>query len=197
MADLTGGTRTASTETKETGGSGDANTNTPGSTEVNTSESKTNVTDPTVRERDKAEDDLDYQGEPKTVDMDFVYATHLDPQRQNDATGIYLDDVQRENAEIQRAKVEDREPDLKNPPATCGSVVMPLHVAKKQFPGDYVVEADFTAPVVVGVNDEQVDSSAAAQGHRKADAEAASANEAPSGETGADIAHRERASAGA
>ena len=35
--------------------------------------------------------------------------------------GIYLDAVEREAAEVIRAKKEDREPDLDNPPATAGT----------------------------------------------------------------------------
>jgi len=55
----------------------------------------------------------------------LVYQHHLDPQRALPG-GIYLDDVQRELAEIQRAKVEDREPDLENPPAVQGTPVIPI-----------------------------------------------------------------------
>jgi hypothetical protein len=39
--------------------------------------------------------------------------------------GPYLDDVEREEAEIRRAKVEGREPDLENPPASAGTVLVP------------------------------------------------------------------------
>lgn len=39
--------------------------------------------------------------------------------------GPYLDDVEREQAEIRRAKVEGREPDLDNPPPTAGTVLVP------------------------------------------------------------------------
>lgn len=52
-----------------------------------------------------------------TEDRKFYYPTKLDPMRQVPGTSRYLDDVQREEAEIARAKVEGREPNLKNPPA--------------------------------------------------------------------------------
>jgi len=39
--------------------------------------------------------------------------------------GPYLDDLEREKAEEIRAKMEDREPDLENPPAVAGTVLVP------------------------------------------------------------------------
>lgn len=39
--------------------------------------------------------------------------------------GPYLDDIQAEDAERRRAKIEDREPDLDNPPADVGTVLVP------------------------------------------------------------------------
>lgn len=50
-------------------------------------------------------------------DRTFHYPTELDPMRRLPSTTTYLDRVQREEAEIQRARLEDREPDLVNPPA--------------------------------------------------------------------------------
>jgi hypothetical protein len=41
--------------------------------------------------------------------------------------GPYLDEVEAEEAEKRRAKVENREPDLDNPPATVGTVLVPKH----------------------------------------------------------------------
>lgn len=41
--------------------------------------------------------------------------------------GPYLDEIQAEEAEIRRAKIEKREPDLNNPPATVGTVLVPKH----------------------------------------------------------------------
>lgn len=63
-----------------------------------------------------------------TVEEDFVYPHEADPRRALPG-GVYLDQVQREKAEIARAKAEGREPDLDNPPAAAGT---PL-VSKKQF----------------------------------------------------------------
>jgi len=47
--------------------------------------------------------------------------------------GPYRDDLEREEAEERRAKVEDREPDLDNPPATAATHLVPEH---------YLVERD-------------------------------------------------------
>lgn len=57
-------------------------------------------------------------------DSDFVYVNKLDPMRSLPG-GVYLDDVERERAEIARAKVEGREPDLDNPPAIQSTPVVP------------------------------------------------------------------------
>lgn len=73
-------------------------------------------------EKPKKREDLN------TVDEDFVYPHEADPRRSLPG-GVYLDQVQREKAEIARAKAEGREPDLDNPPAAAGT---PL-VSKKQF----------------------------------------------------------------
>ena len=53
----------------------------------------------------------------ETQDLKLHYPQQLDPNRQIPGTSPYLDEVERERAEIQRAKLEDRKPDLKNPPA--------------------------------------------------------------------------------
>lgn len=53
----------------------------------------------------------------KVEDQEFVYPTHTDPMRLVPGTSPYLDDEQRRTAEVERARIEDREPDLKNPPA--------------------------------------------------------------------------------
>lgn len=40
-------------------------------------------------------------------------------------TGIYRDELEAEQAEVRRAKLEDREPDLDNPPATAATQLVP------------------------------------------------------------------------
>lgn len=57
----------------------------------------------------------------------FVYLSHLDPARQADPNGVYLDDVQRRQAELTRAAIEGREPNLDNPPPIAGTPVMPAY----------------------------------------------------------------------
>lgn len=128
-----------------------ANENTPESAEISNSE-ESNVTsqDDNLAPVKGAEHN-DYTGKPKTVQVDFTYPTHTDPMRAKDPHGIYLDDVQRENAEIQRAKVEGREPDLENPGSIQGTPLQASHIVQSNLPGDYVIKADVTLPVVVGV----------------------------------------------
>lgn len=82
-----------------------------------------------------------------TEDVNFTFATHTDPQRQRDPHGVYLDDINRINAEIHRAKIEGREPDLKNPPATAGDVLQQTETLAKTLPGDYRVPVSKTLPV--------------------------------------------------
>lgn len=118
----------------------------------------------------------EYVGEPKEVDTDFVYPTHLDPNRQADQSGIYLDDEQRRAAEIQRAKVEGRKPDLKNPPSTQGTPLLRTDVAARNVPGDIAEQTipnaeKVTLSVVVGVNDENLDGNQAAKNERERNAE--------------------------
>jgi hypothetical protein len=62
----------------------------------------------------------------KVEDVDFVHVHHLDEQRKLPGTAPYLDDVNRQNEEVQRAKVEGREPDLANPPSTQGTPLRPV-----------------------------------------------------------------------
>ena len=98
---------------------------------------------------------------PTTEDREteFFYASESDPRRyyDHDEEGIvkgggpYFDEVERERAEIQRAKVEGREPDLENPPATVGTPLLTmsklnpdLHVTPGQQPA-----ATYTTPVTV------------------------------------------------
>lgn len=102
-----------------------------------------------------AYDDL-YDGEPKVVAQEFSYPTHMDPRRGvSGSDGPYLDDVERERAEVIRARQENREPDLDNPPAIQGTPLIPTHVLKSQVPGDYEVPVDVVAPVVVGKRPEK------------------------------------------
>lgn len=62
----------------------------------------------------------------KMKDKDF-YSIH--DGKKGRSEGIYLDEVERRAAEVHRARLEDREPDLDNPPAVVGT---PL-VVKRQL----------------------------------------------------------------
>lgn len=63
--------------------------------------------------------DVDEEG---TTTVHLYNAAHGKTPRTG---GPYLDDVERELAEERRAKVEGREPDLENPPASAGTVLVP------------------------------------------------------------------------
>jgi hypothetical protein len=71
---------------------------------------------------------------PATVetDVDFVIAQTTDPRRNIPGTSQYLDEVERRNAELIRAKAEDREPDLEAPPAFQGTPLYTVAQAKQQ-----------------------------------------------------------------
>lgn len=68
----------------------------------------------------------------KPVDTDFYYPSEADARRYEDrgdndvSHGVYLDYELRRVAEEQRAKVEGREPNLENPPATVGTPLVQL-----------------------------------------------------------------------
>ena len=88
---------------------------------------------------------------PKGVEKDvtFVVAQSTDERRNIPGTSQYLDEVDRRNAEIIRAKAENRKPDLKNPPATQGTPLYTEAQAKQQglnLDGDQVQKV--TLPVV-------------------------------------------------
>lgn len=76
------------------------------------------------------------------------------------AGGVYLDMVERANAETLRAKQEGREPDYNNPPAVAGTVLVPdamrvdnPYTNTSSVPVDPVKEVDpvSNAPVDVGI----------------------------------------------
>lgn len=109
-----------------------------------------------VEPEDKDEDEFDLDrdgandGERREVNMGFTTMAHMDPARQRDPHGVYLDDQRRRDAETVRAQVEGREPDYDNPPYTTGDVVVPLHVAEQRAMPGAVAVAEKTLPVVVG-----------------------------------------------
>jgi hypothetical protein len=95
------------------------------------------------------------ESEPK--DVEFVNVHHLDPMRSIPGTSPYLDDVNRLNEEVQRAKVEGREPDLANPPSTQGTPLRDSRSVGLPIPeGAQVV----TLPVAVAVSDNGSDDGA-------------------------------------
>lgn len=83
------------------------------------------------------------------VDKEFYVAQRLDPRRLTPGTSPYLDDVDRANAEVQRAKVEGREPDLDNPPATQSTLMLETEVAEGMGLSTAKVDPDSTLPVSV------------------------------------------------
>lgn len=77
------------------------------------------VTTTTTEHTDPATGD-----ETVTVETDFynIHKTKFGRPASNDG---YLDELEAEQAEITRAAIEDREPDLENPPATAGQPLVP------------------------------------------------------------------------
>ena len=60
-------------------------------------------------------------------EVEFFHPSQSDPRRyanEGSSTDVYLDDVQRHEAEKQRARVEGREPDYDNPGSTVGTPLL-------------------------------------------------------------------------
>ncbi len=108
------------------------------------------------KEKDTDVLDPDYVGPAKTVKQDVSIAQEADPMRQQTGPhGTYLDREQRLAAEIARAKVEGREPDLENPPPIAGTPVFPTDDLAKRFPADpkHEIPVLDTVERVVGTDD--------------------------------------------
>lgn len=104
------------------------------------------------------EEHANYEGEPKTVDREFMYAQDSDARRLMPG-GTYLDDVQRAEAETNRARLEGRKPDYKNMPSATGDVIVPKSEALRRFTGSEVEKFPedkvVTLPVVIGTHDSE------------------------------------------
>jgi hypothetical protein len=90
---------------------------------------------------------LEVDSEP--VKTEFYVTQKLDERRLVPGSNPYLDDVERERAEIQRAKIEGREPDLENPPAVQGTPYVTTERARTAGLTTEFVEPDFVADVPV------------------------------------------------
>lgn len=100
-----------------------------------------------------------YVGEPEDREVAYTYASHMDPNRQVDPHGIYLDDIEREKAELVRARIEDREPDFDNPPAVCSTPLIPTLVAQAQaLPGVIAPVSGYETVNVGSLPDEDYES---------------------------------------
>ncbi len=93
-------------------------------------------------------------GKPELKEQEFTIVAHTDSERQKDPHGVYLDDVQRAQAETIRARVEGREPDYANPGTTASDVVVPSHVARQNVDGNAHVPVAFKQEVMVGAKRE-------------------------------------------
>lgn len=92
------------------------------------------------------------QGSKKGTKVEAIelLRTHeMDPMRQLPGTSPYLDQEQRVFYEKQRAIVEDREPDLKNPPATQGTPYTTMGAVKATLPPQANITPDVVLPVRV------------------------------------------------
>lgn len=87
---------------------------------------------------------------PKLEEREYYITQKTAPDRNATPGGVYLDDLQRSQAEELRAEVEGRKPDLENPPAVAGT---PLRTAEELRGFDMVVlkeEHVVKLPVVTG-----------------------------------------------
>lgn len=102
-------------------------------------------------------DNVDYVGPRKEVARDYSIAQEADPQRRRPGADLngYADREQRVRAEIIRAQVEGREPDLENPPPSAGTPLKPTEVLKEQFPtpGADEIPVNVVVPQVIGTDD--------------------------------------------
>ena len=106
-------------------------------------------TQPETNESEPTETASEPKPETELVDTDYFYPAKFDPQRRNlPQTSVYLDDEQRRLAEIDRARVEGREPDLDNPPATAGTPLYNRAELASHNPVPEGYKADVTLPVV-------------------------------------------------
>lgn len=99
----------------------------------------------------------DYVGPAKEVARNFTIAQEADPQRRRPGADLngYYDREQRVRAEIIRAQVEGREPDLENPPPTAGTPLKPTEVLQSQYPtnGTDTIPVNVVAPQMIGTDD--------------------------------------------
>jgi len=109
-----------------------------------------------------------YDGNPKTVDREFTIAAWMDPNRQRDPNGVYLDDVRRRQAEVLRARVENREPNFDEAATTVGDLVISKENAVSRNAVERMdVPKTMTLPVVVGNYKEADDGSLSQENQRE------------------------------
>lgn len=99
------------------------------------------------------------QTEVKTEEIGLVFAHHLDPARQLPRTSVYLDDEERRKAEDVRARIEGREPDHENSPATQGTPLKSVAEIERTLPYGAKIDPEFVIAVPVSTEGEEVSSS--------------------------------------
>lgn len=126
-------------------------------TDSNLEPETTETKDVTVQ----AEVPVDETAEPVKgveVEREFVIVQTLDERRNVPGTSQYLDEVERRNAEIVRAKAEDREPDLETPPAFQGTPIITKAQARQQGLNTEGPQVSVvTLPVVVNEGDAETE----------------------------------------
>lgn len=95
----------------------------------------------------EGDEDEETPKESELVEKGFVFTHNLDPARQIPGTNQYLDFKQRSDAEVQRAIVEDREPDLENPPSMQGTPYKTKAEIDMQLPLEANVDPDVVLEV--------------------------------------------------
>lgn len=94
--------------------------------------------------------------ENNEVSIDLYNANHGKAPRTG---GPYRDDIEQEQAELWRAKMENRDPDFDNPPASAGTVLVPKSqlverdTDKSHFSDAVEVTNEPVATIVVDASD--------------------------------------------
>lgn len=137
-------------------------TNSPSANPASDGDESTTPTATTTETKDvTVQAEVPVESNPEKVksheeDREFVIPQTTDPRRNVPGTSQYLDEVERRNAEIIRAKAEGRKPDLKSPPAFQGTPLYTEAQAKQQgldVEGDAVQHV--TLPVAVADHEEK------------------------------------------
>lgn len=97
----------------------------------------------------KAKSKTSKKGGTKVERKEFMFVQHADDRRRVPGTSVYLDDLDRERAEKDRARMEGREPDFKNASSTQSTPVGTLEYVRSQGITNADVKPEFELEVSV------------------------------------------------